>query len=290
MNSLRSQFNFAGENVTEGLFKFRSYREAEDIDRVKNILGGRLYFSTCDQMNDPFEMRVLLSPHSNPRSRLKGVLKAAADVPAIRNLAPAKRLQKASQLSNKLASNPRLLRDAARGHYARMTKECFVFCMSATRSHPLLWSHYADKHTGICIQFDHKKVPFSGATKVEYSARYPIATYPFHEDLAELTQKGILTKAQYWHYEEEYRLFSVRIDNPSWHLGLNWPDEHTAEVSAGLITGITLGAKMPEKAKQELMKYCRENHPDIIIEQAEICEDRFAMSFREVETINVASL
>lgn len=282
MTTASSKLIFAHESVTEGLFKFRPYRTSDDIDRVKKLLSGQLYFAMCDQLNDPFEMRIILSPEPSGSLRLKGVLKGMLNVPGLKHLSPAKRLQRADQISNRLARQPQVLKVAATAHYARMRKECFLFCMSATRAHPLLWSHYADMHKGVCIQFDHTKVPFAGSCKVEYSTQYPKVVYPFDDDISKLTQKGILTKAQYWSYEEEYRLFSVRMDNESWHLGLEWLDPHIATVREGLVTGITIGARMPEDVKQDLVNYCGENHPEIAVEQTVICEDRFAMNFRSV--------
>jgi len=281
VTTANSELIFAHKSVTEGLFKFRPYRTSDDIDRVKNLLSGQLYFATCDQLNDPFEMRILLSPEPNWRLRLKGVLKGMINVPELKNLSPAKRLQKADQVASKLGKQPKVLKDAAIAHYARMQNECFIYCMSATRAHPLLWSHYADMHKGLCIKFDHTKVPFAGASKVEYSTEYPIVVYPFI-DISDLTQKGILTKAQYWNYEQEYRLFSVRMNNEAWHLGLEWSDLHTATVRKGLVTGITLGARMPDDARHDLMSHCGKDHPEIPIEQAEISKDQFAIKFRSV--------
>lgn len=281
MTTASSKLILAHKSVTEGLFKFRPYRTSDDIDRVKKLLSGQLYFAICDQLNDPFEMRILLSPEPNRGLRLKGVLKSMANVPGLKNLSPAKRLLRADQMATRLGKQPKVLKDAAIGHYARMRKDCFIYCMSATRAHPLLWSHYADMHKGLCIQFDHTKVPFAGASKVEYSTQYPIVVYPFI-NISDLTQKGILTKAQYWSYEQEYRLFSVRMDNESWHLGLEWPDTHTATVREGLVTGITLGARMPDDARHNLMSHCDKYHPEITIEQAEISKDQFAVKFRSV--------
>lgn len=281
MTTTSSKLILAHDSVTEGLFKFRPYNTSDDIDRVKKLLSGQLYFAVCEQLNDPFEMRILLSPEPSDRLRLKGVLKGMLNVPGLKHLSPAKRLLRADQIASRLDKQPKVLKDAAIRHYARMRKECFLYCMSATRAHPLLWSHYADMHKGLCIQFDHSKVPFAGASKVEYSTQYPIVVYPFI-DISDLTQKGILTKAQYWSYEQEYRLFSVRMDNESWHLGLEWPDPHTATVREGLVTGITLGARMPDDARDDLMNHCGKHHPEIIIEQAEISKDQFAIKFRSV--------
>ena len=273
-----SGLTFAGENVREGLFKFRCCGTKKGLERVKNILRGKLYFSTCKQLNDPFEFRVRLQVEPSKKKRLSGLHRAMKDSHVMPKMSPAKRLEKAGQMANRLERNRNVLEKAARKHYERMKSECFIFCVSATRLHPLLWSHYADKHRGVCIQLDHKLTPLAVAAKVDYSCKYPVVTYPF-KNLSDLAVKGILTKAEYWQYEEEYRLFSIRSeDNDAWDLGLEWLDDHTAVVSPKCVVGITLGARMPEPQRKALVAYCAENHPEISIEQANICNDRFAIA------------
>src|SRR6185369_16167015 len=43
-----------------------------------------------------------------------------------------------------------------------------VLCFSRSWSHPLLWSHYADKHRGICLGFD---IPDDDLENVIYVAK-----------------------------------------------------------------------------------------------------------------------
>ena len=273
---------FAGNTLSDGLFKFRSVSNANDVDRVKKLLSGELYFSTYSQLNDPFEMRVSLKLDKNRAKRLHGIHQATKRSPIFKGLSPAKRLVKAAQISNRLNYNPSTLRNAANAHFQRMRTECFIFCLSATRDHPLLWSHYANNHTGVCIRFDHKANPFFGSAKVMYDEDFPTVTYPLVDNFSELTQKSILTKADYWSYEEEYRLFSVRMENESWHLGLNWSDAHRAHVLSAPILGLTLGAMISPEREEQLLRYCKTNLPKLSIDKAVISEDRFSITFNSV--------
>ena len=69
-----------------------------------------------------------------------------------------------------------------------------------------MWSHYADSHKGVCLEFSGgPDSPFSKASPVTYQLQYPagsIVATP-RERLAELTS---LTKALPWAYEEEWRM------------------------------------------------------------------------------------
>lgn len=74
-----------------------------------------------------------------------------------------------------------------------------LLCFSRTWSNPLLWSHYASRHRGVCLEFS---VNASFVEPVEYvHERLPMAGPPDARFLRRLA----LTKYAHWSYEEEYR-------------------------------------------------------------------------------------
>lgn len=81
-----------------------------------------------------------------------------------------------------------------------------LMCFSGGWNHPIMWSHYAEQHRGLCLGFDLPNDP----TKV-LKVRYKPTLQPFPkkvEDVNELLAKKILTvKNACWLYEEEYRWF-----------------------------------------------------------------------------------
>jgi len=278
---MTNNLRFAPDHATEGLFKLKPYSTETDRNRVKEILRGEIYFSTRSQLNDPFEMQLMLAPGSNFAARVKGMVRSMRDNAVTKHLSPARRLEQATRASRLIESNPEILRRTAQQHVDRMSTGCFIFCMSGNRTHPLLWSHYADSHKGICVHFDHKKDPFYCAAEVDYSPDFPRVAYPFEGD-AVLTQKGILTKAKFWKYEEEFRLFSVRMGNEAWHLGLKWLNKHIARIDPTAVIGITLGANMPHEDAEELVEHCSTHHPHIAIEQARLRESEFGLEFSPI--------
>ncbi|WP_447845952.1 DUF2971 domain-containing protein [Pseudomonas aeruginosa] len=75
-----------------------------------------------------------------------------------------------------------------------------------------MWSHYADKHKGICLGFD---VSREIVEEVEYKSDRLLVELekdidPSHLD-AELQQKLLRTKSSSWSYEKEYRSF-IELD------------------------------------------------------------------------------
>lgn len=76
-----------------------------------------------------------------------------------------------------------------------------ILSFSKTWSNPVLWSHYADKHKGLCLAFE---VPADLLVKVEYVG----SRLPAPEKIDEAFMKQLLfTKFEHWAYEQEYRIY-----------------------------------------------------------------------------------
>jgi hypothetical protein len=91
------------------------------------------------------------------------------------------------------------LRQALRGFKAEMVERFGMICFSKHWHNPLLWSHYADKHRGICLGFD---VDDRGLKLVTYANERPsLRVPPTVESINEL----LFTKFRDWGYEEELR-------------------------------------------------------------------------------------
>jgi Ca2+-binding EF-hand superfamily protein len=82
-----------------------------------------------------------------------------------------------------------------------LSKTKGILCFSKNWSNPVQWSHYADRHRGICLGFD---FPESNLAKVEYVKERLPHNGNIDEDLM---YKFLTTKFEHWSYEEEYRAF-----------------------------------------------------------------------------------
>jgi hypothetical protein len=86
-----------------------------------------------------------------------------------------------------------------------------LLCFSRNWRNPLMWAHYADNHSGVCLGFD---IPIEYAVKVLYREKRPKV------DFAKLTQAERLeairdfshSKFSHWSYENEYRVFLSRTE------------------------------------------------------------------------------
>jgi hypothetical protein len=83
-----------------------------------------------------------------------------------------------------------------------------VYSLSTSLDHPLLWSHYADGHRGLCLEFQHMidlfpEIQLQNAFPVSYATTFPKLSESGTR--GEHVQATLLTKAVYWEYEQEWR-------------------------------------------------------------------------------------
>jgi hypothetical protein len=110
----------------------------------------------------------------------------------------------------------RPLRDAFRKMKREISQTSGLLCFSTKWGNPVIWSHYADRHRGLCLGFDVADVAVG---PVSYSGRrlaVELENLRTPRDLsAEYVTKILFTKYAHWKYENEYRGFVTleEVDN-----------------------------------------------------------------------------
>jgi len=81
-----------------------------------------------------------------------------------------------------------------------------LLCFSGDWHNPVQWSHYASKHSGLCLGFD---VSDENLRPIEYSRKRLVAKVESFCDPSQLRVETItrflFTKYSHWHYENEFR-------------------------------------------------------------------------------------
>ena len=82
-----------------------------------------------------------------------------------------------------------------------------LLCFSSDWTDPVLWSHYGDKHRGVCLGFNLVK---NQAERVEYQDKRLLAQLPNDDSAGHITkgleEQLLRTKFKHWEYESELRL------------------------------------------------------------------------------------
>lgn len=118
-----------------------------------------------------------------------------------------------------------------------------TLCLSAKNNDIIMWSHYADSHRGIVLEFDETHPFFYESNKdkkllhplekVSYSIDRP---YPKNIDEYFKNEKIYLTKYTNWEYEQEYRM-TVLFDES------NDETKYNIKFPTSLIKAVYIGVK-----------------------------------------------
>lgn len=117
-----------------------------------------------------------------------------------------------------------------------------ILCFSRDWHNPVLWSHYADRHRGLCLGFD---VRDETAMPVRYVSRRLAADHFMAPETSEaevrrLTGELACTKFAHWRYEQEVRSWaSVDPDGPNLQYSPFTDNMKLVEVIIGFQSAIT---------------------------------------------------
>ena len=114
--------------------------------------------------------------------------------------------------------------------------------MSAERDNLLMWSHYADCHRGICIEFKTTVGTLFGCDLLDvvYAPDYPKLNVCDKPDV-EFVKQCVRTKSVDWAYEEEWRIIYTETGPQSFR-----PEDEE-------LRGVIFGAHISENNKQGVL-------------------------------------
>ncbi len=138
----------------------------------------------------------------------------------------------------------------------------------------LMWSHYAENHTGLMVEycFEGELPDGAGIDKVNYSNT--IKRYKEKEHY--LFNQYMLTKNKDWSYEKEVRLFAYKRDK-IYYQKASYPNKNDNKASV-YIKSITVGYKFPEstiKLIQSIITELNDNLTTIELRRAKLSEKNF---------------
>ena len=150
----------------------------------------------------------------------------------------------------------------------RINKTKGLICFSRAWSNPVLWGHYAEKHTGICMGFD---VPERRLTPAVYANH--LAKFKPDPKTKGSTEKFInrllQTKFSDWQYEDEMRLF-VTLNHDTVESGKYfYPFSKTL-----ILREIILGPRC-ELPIQSLRKIVADSSPRVFVLKSRIAFTKF---------------
>jgi hypothetical protein len=207
-NALRRKS--AGELGIETLYHYepvnREYLSATLRDQ-------KIHCSNPAKLNDPWDCRPWFDSKSLDKEDV--LLKVVewhygqVRLGGIPPLTPHQNEQWITSLRRNQEERANLMESLSKTALHRMLVQRRIYCLTPDPDSTLMWSHYAEQHRGICLEFGVDNDLFRRAKQVVYAPAYPVwLPYEF-EERQDRTLEVITTKAEEWAYEKEFRLISV---------------------------------------------------------------------------------
>ncbi|WP_026339301.1 DUF2971 domain-containing protein [Psychromonas ossibalaenae] len=162
-----------------------------------------------------------------------------------------------------------------------------VCSLSYNQNSMLMWSHYAQEHQGVMVEywFGGEFPSGVGVNRIDYADHFKRNK---EKDLYVFNQY-LLTKNKEWEYEDEVRIFSYQRETVGFY-SYDYPNNDREKINAQ-IRSITLGCKFPSNKRKLIANIVntlnanRESHePKVTLREAFIPEDNcFALEYRDID-------
>ncbi len=265
------EFHTAHSNGITRLYHWERFDDA----RLRRLLRDRtIYCSDPSTFNDPwdckpcFNTKLLEDPLEHKRH-----VKWAVDICRRHNHTMS--ADDIARMETQLHADRQLLTTTiyqmSHDMWAAITARYRVYCLGSNVGNLRMWSHYADKHRGICVEFSTHNDVMCCPLRVEYFNEFPVARAYSIDETENL--RLLLTKADVWKDEREYRLIAQESGNATNHETL-MTNNNLLKLPGGALLSVIVGCHGPFGAVQRLVA---EVSPDIVVKRAERVPNRFEL-------------
>lgn len=258
---------------TTSLFRYRACDTREKLEQEVDLIKKQMIWCTSRKdLNDPFDC---VLPIRDSRS-----VKERKAIVASYHVSFGKSRQQSRALARSYVKHNRdaeliLIDDMQRG--IDKIKFC---CFTGDPANVLMWSYYANAHSGICVEYERKNDNKLGddqiTKKVVYVKEKDIRIIDLvpkrgeevlnKEAGARLMQYTLFHKTEAWDHEEEFRTLAAEND--------------TAIASPGAIVSVTFGLNTKSDMKQAIAK---ELGPDFKYREMKCVIDTFNIEPKPVQ-------
>ena len=210
-----SRFKFVDRKAHPFLYHWQRFAP----DHVTTLLRDNvLWFSNPATFNDPWDCKPYFnSDFVNDRVEIQKHIESYAAM--TRRRRPDISEEFIAQRQQEFRNNPKLLsacvEKISEGMGPEIAERYRVYCLGPDCNNLLMWSHYADSHRGICLEFSTQNKVMCCAQQIEYRGDFPVLA--LYSDDQDDNLVPLLTKSNVWTYESEYRLVAQEKSNRTPH-------------------------------------------------------------------------
>lgn len=241
------------------LYKYRSLADGSKEYTLDIFRKCELFFAAPSSFNDPFDCK--FSPV------IASVKKLASEIAQRQTLDyEPENVERAILADSAIDANFVKAVDRVMNRHG-------ICCFSRKNDEILMWSHYADCHKGICLEFDVSKDPdfFVFPKNVAYQDNYPKIDVSQPEGTNKYVSALLGTKYTKWAYEKEVRVYKK---------------EHKAySFNPAALTSIFFGCKTDDTMIEEVKQVVRGNEclRHVKFYKAVMDNNAFKLNFEELD-------
>lgn len=250
---------------------------------------GQIRLASSQEVNDPFEY----FPHVSGEPTAEGIFNVIERIknrPDSGNLVT-EELRKGFVQRTGRFSRPddidketfQQLSDIVRRFTSTQLQTVGFISLTTNPSSVLMWAHYAQNHSGVCIGWDANKSEFPGhALQVRYSEDRPeIPIQKFLENEMQMDRETTFsmlnTKSSDWSYEQEWRYFGASIRDREVTRGGGYVDFEKSHIKS-----IAFGLHTTEETKAFIMEQIKDYEKKPQIFQARRSDVTFDVELQNI--------
>jgi hypothetical protein len=258
---------------TQYLYRYQSLEGHRLLYIERTLLHNEIYFCSPSTINDPFDCFVNLDFEASVedwRSYLYRWLKKVQPTLSEREQQHLVEGMIRSGRYRSIEFQYELTEDLQRS-----VNSAGLLCLTERNNCILMWSHYANAHTGICLQFIVNDLEryFAVAHKVIYLACSQ-KTHAIYDDPTMQVENILLSKARCWKYENEWRIIDFK------------EGYGVKQFPPSILTGIILGCKISERHQELLLRWVEVRSLPLDVYKAERSVDGFQIQIRKLDHSN----
>jgi hypothetical protein len=235
------------------------------------------HFSHPHKVNDPWDCR----PWFDYRPMLEDPDNREAAIMYFRTLLPQETLDDARQpiIENLLRTNDDMFRAYIEKFSLGLAERIStrrIYCLTPLADNALMWSHYADDHKGICLEFANNNPLIRHARAASYKKNYPEWTpqsFGLGKDANILDL--LLTKALDWCYEREWRIIAAGLEGP-----MKLHNQDFVKLPPNALSAIIIGCE--SKNQQEIIDIANAHQPALKIKWAVRAPNLFKLTISDL--------
>jgi DUF2971 family protein len=250
----------AAQSPITHFYHYQSYCKKYFTDMLRDQM---LHFSHPHNVNDPWDCK----PWFDCQPMIEDPEKREAMIAFFNRELPPETLNdpRRPHFENQLRTDDEMMRKRMAESSTILATELStlrIYCLTPFADNTLMWSHYANDHKGICLEFANNNFFIRHARAVRYEKNYPVWTpqsYGPGKDANILDL--ILTKAMDWCYEREWRIIASAREGPT-----KLHNHDFVSLPLGALSAIIIGCE--NKDHSEIIEIVKAHQPGLTIKWA----------------------